>query len=43
MNTVYAIRALLVRDVKGTVIGWIRADPLADGTKHTDLVFLRDR
>lgn len=42
MSTVYAVRALPVRDVKGTVIGWVRGDPLADGTKPTDLVFLRD-
>ena len=42
MNTVYAVRALPVRDVKGAVIGWVRADLLADGTKPTDLVFLRD-
>lgn len=42
MNTVYAVRALPVRDVKGAVVGWVRADPLADGTKPTDLVFLRD-
>jgi hypothetical protein len=42
MNTVYAVRALPVRDMKGAVIGWVRADLLADGTKPTDLVFLRD-
>jgi hypothetical protein len=42
MNTVYAVRALPVRDMKGAVIGWVRADVLADGTKPTDLVFLRD-
>jgi hypothetical protein len=42
MNTVYAVRALPVRDMKGAVIGWVRADVLADGTKPMDLVFLRD-
>ena len=42
MNTVYAVRALPVRDVKGAVIGWVRADLLSDGTKPTDLVFLSD-
>lgn len=42
MNTVYAVRALPVRDMKGAVIGWVRADVLADGTKPTDLVNLRD-
>ena len=42
MNSVYAVRTLPVRDDKGAVIGWVRSDPLADGTKPTDLVFLRD-
>jgi hypothetical protein len=42
MNTLYAVRTLPVRDVKGDIIGWVRADLLADGTKPTDLVFLRD-
>jgi hypothetical protein len=42
MNTVYAVRALPVRDMEGAVIGWVRADVVADGTKPTDLVFLRD-
>ncbi len=42
MNTAYVVRALPVRDLKGAVIGWVRADVLANGTKPTDLVFLRD-
>lgn len=42
MNTVYAVRTIPVRNVKGAVIGWVRADVLADGTKPTDLVFLHD-
>lgn len=42
MNTVYAVRALPVCDVTGAVIGWVRGDLLADGTKPTDVVFLRD-
>ena len=42
MNTVYAVRALPVRDALGTIIGWVRADLLADGMKPTDVVFLRD-
>jgi hypothetical protein len=42
MNTFYAVRALPVRDIKGVVIGWVRADLLADGTSPMDLVFLRD-
>ncbi len=42
MNTVYAVRTLPVRDVKGAIIGWVRADLFADGTKPTDMVLLRD-
>ena len=42
MNTVYAVRTLPVRDVKGAIVGWVRGDMFADGTKPTDLVFLRD-
>jgi hypothetical protein len=42
MNTAYAVRALPVRDVTGAIVGWVRGSPLANGTKPTDLVFLRD-
>ena len=42
MKTLYVMRALPVRDADGTVAGWVRADPLRDGTKPTDMVFLRD-
>ena len=42
MNTIYAVRALPVRDLKGAVIGWVRADLLAGGANPTDLVFLSD-
>lgn len=42
MSTVYVVRTLPVRDAMGAVIGWVRADPFADGTKPTDLVLLRD-
>jgi hypothetical protein len=42
MNTIYAVRALPARDAKRAVIGWVRADVLADGTNPTDLVYLRD-
>lgn len=42
MKTVYAVRTLPVRDAKGSVVGWVRADPLADGTRDTDVLFLRD-
>lgn len=42
MKTVYAVRALPVRDETGTILGWVRADLLADGTKPTDMVILRD-
>jgi hypothetical protein len=42
MNTVYAVRTLPVRDVKGAIIGWVRTDLFADGRKPTDPVLLRD-
>lgn len=42
MKTVYAVRAIPVRDARGSVLGWVRADPFADGTNPTDMVILRD-
>jgi hypothetical protein len=42
MKTVYAVRAIPVRDRNGAVLGWVRADVFADGTKSTDMVILRD-
>jgi hypothetical protein len=42
VNTVYAVQSLPVLDMKGAVIGWVRADLLADGTKPSDIVILRD-
>jgi hypothetical protein len=42
MKTVYAVRAVPVRDADGAVIGWVRADLLADGTSPNDVVILRD-
>jgi hypothetical protein len=42
MKTVYVVRAAPVRDVGGAVVGWVRVDLLADGTKPTDTVYLRD-
>ena len=42
MRTVYVVRAIAVRNDVGAVVGWVRADPLADGTRPTDAVFLRD-
>jgi hypothetical protein len=42
MKTVYAVSTVPVRDAQGAVVGWVRADPFADGTKPTDMVVLRD-
>lgn len=42
MKTVFAVRTLPVTDVNGAVLGWVRADMFADGTKPTDMVVLRD-
>jgi hypothetical protein len=42
MKTVYVVRTIPVRDASGAVLGWVRADLLADGTKPTDMVILRD-
>jgi hypothetical protein len=42
MKNVYAVRTLPVLDVAGNVAGWVRADVFADGTKASDMVFLRD-
>jgi hypothetical protein len=42
MNTVFAVRTLPVRDAHGAILGWVRADMLADGTRPTDMVVLRD-
>lgn len=42
MATVYAVRAVPLRHISGTIVGWVRVDVLADGTKPTDTVFLRD-
>lgn len=42
MKNVYVVRAVPVRDEEGAIAGWVRVDPLADGTSASDLVFLRD-
>lgn len=42
MKTVFAVRTLPVRDASGAVLGWVQADIVADGTKATDMVVLRD-
>lgn len=42
MRNLYVVRALPVRDERGDVAGWVRVDPLSDGTLASDLVFLRD-
>ena len=41
-KSVFVVRALPVRDEGQNILGWIRVDPFADGTKPTDGVFLRD-
>ena len=42
MSTIYAVSTLPIRDVSGAIRGWVRCDPLADGTKATDKIILRD-
>jgi hypothetical protein len=42
MKTVFAVRTLPVLDANGAVLGWVRADMVADGTRPTDMVVLRD-
>ena len=42
MSIIYAVSTVPVRDGRGDVVGWIRVDPLADGSHPTDMVILRD-
>lgn len=42
MSNVYVVCTVAVRNEQGAIVGWIRADPLADGSRPTDMVFLRD-
>ena len=42
MKTVCVVRAIPVRRTDGSIGGWARVDPTADGSKDTDLVYLRD-
>lgn len=42
MNTYYIVQTLPVRDASGAIAGWVRGDCLADGSRPTDTVFLRD-
>ncbi len=42
MKTVYAVRAIPLRDVDGAVIGWVGVDLVADGTRPSDMVLLAD-
>lgn len=42
MNTVFVVRAVPVRRTDGAILGWVRVDVMADGTKPTDMVYLRD-
>jgi hypothetical protein len=42
MSTIYAVSTLPVRDSSGAIRGWVRSDPIADGSQPTDMVILRD-
>ena len=42
MKNVFAVRTIPVRDADGAILGWVRADMFADGTKSTGKVVLRD-
>ena len=42
MTTVYAVSTIPVRDTANAIVGWVRGDLLADGSRPTDLVYLRD-
>lgn len=42
MRTVYVVSTVPVRDANGIVVGWVRVDVLADGSRPTDVVYLRD-
>lgn len=42
MNTWFIVRSVPVRDGAGTIRGWVRCDVLADGSKPTDTLYLRD-
>lgn len=41
-RNIYAVQTAPVRDEAGAIAGWLRTDPLADGSSPTDTVFLRD-
>jgi hypothetical protein len=42
VNSVYVVRAIPVRDIEGGIAGWVRADVIADGSRSSDIVILRD-
>jgi hypothetical protein len=42
MSSLYVVRAIPVRDEHRAIVGWVRVDVLADGTRPADAVFLRD-
>jgi hypothetical protein len=42
MSSLYVVRAIPVRDERKAIVGWVRVDVLADGTRPSDAVFLRD-
>jgi hypothetical protein len=42
MKAVYAVRTVPVVGPDGTDLGWVRADPFADGSSPTDVLYLRD-
>jgi hypothetical protein len=42
LKTVYAVRTIPIRDATGIVLGWVRVDLFADGSRPTDTVYRRD-
>jgi hypothetical protein len=42
VKSVYVVRAIPVRNIEGDIAWWVRADAFADGSRPTDVVFLRD-
>jgi hypothetical protein len=41
MSTFYAVRTVPVRNAQGSIAGWVRVDPFADGSKPTDIAWFR--
>ncbi len=42
VKTVHVVQTIPVRDGRGEILGWVRADPLSDGLSPSDRVYLRD-